>query len=168
MTTPTIVASDFIRNYLKLVHETDIRKALSKNGKAFRKLLKNIPPYKIDYAYATDKWTIKEIVQHVIDSERVFAYRAIAFARKDAALLPGFEEKDWAANAHGSTRAWDDLLDEYKSVRKSTRLMFASFTEDDLEQTGSADNQLVNVAALGLLIAGHVQHHMNIINERYL
>lgn len=168
MTPTTIVGSDFVRRYISLVTETDINEALSTNGKAFRKLLKSTPLYKVDYAYATDKWTIKEIVQHIIDAERVFTFRAISFARKDAAPLPGFEENSWAANAHTSTRNWDDMLEEFKSVRKSTKLLFASFTEEDLQQTGTADNKSVNVAAIGFLIAGHVQHHINIINERYL
>ncbi len=168
MTTPTIIASEFVRKYISLLNETDIHEALSNNGKAFRKLLKSIPAYKIDYAYGTDKWTIKEIVQHIIDAERVFTYRAVSFARKDAAPLPGFEENSWASNANTSARKWEDMLDEFKSLRKATKLLFASFTEDNLRQTGTADNTPINVAAIGLLIAGHVQHHINIINERYL
>ncbi len=168
MTTPTIVASEFVRKYISLLNETDVQEALKNNGKAFRKLLKTIPAYKIDYAYATDKWTIKEIVQHVIDAERLFTYRAISFARKDAAPLPGFEENYWASNAHTSTRSWEDMLDEFKSLRKATRLLFASFTDDDMQHAGAADNIPINVAAIGLLIAGHLQHHINIINERYL
>jgi hypothetical protein len=168
MATPNIIASEFVRNYISLLNESDVNEALSKNGKAFRKLLKHIPPYKVDYAYATDKWTIKEIVQHVIDSERVFTYRAMSFARMDAAPLPGFEENSWATNAHTSTRKWEDLLDEFKSLRKATKLLFASFTDEDMQHTGTADNKPINVAALGFLLAGHVQHHINIINERYL
>ena len=168
MITPNIIASDYIRKYISLVTEPDINEALNANGKAFRKFLKSIPHFKIDYAYATNKWTIKEIVQHVIDCERVFAYRAVSFARLDPSSLPGFEENHWAANAHTQSRDWKDMLEEFKTLRKSTRLLFKSFSEEDLQHTGTADDKPINVAALGFSIAGHIQHHINIINERYL
>ncbi|MEO5996518.1 MAG: DinB family protein [Chitinophagaceae bacterium] len=167
-TTYNIVASDFIRRYINLVKETDINEALSKNGKTFRKLLNGIPAYKFDYSYATDKWTLKEVLQHVIDAERVFSFRAIWFARKDPSPLPGFEENDWAAVSHGSTRNWEDMIDEFRSLRKATKFLFASFTDEELNYTGTANNNQLSVAAIGFLCAGHIQHHMNIINERYL
>lgn len=163
-----IIAPDYVMKYISLIQETDIQEVLSINGKAFRKLLKHIPSFKTDYAYATDKWTLKEVVQHIIDAERVFSYRALWFARKDPSPLPGFEENDWAANAHGSSRNWEDLMDEFKNLRKATKLLFASFSGEELNYQGLANSKPITVSAIGMLCAGHVQHHMNIINERYL
>lgn len=169
MITPyNIVSSEFTQLYINLVDQMGIQEALSKTGKSFRKLLKNIPEYKHDYAYATDKWTLKDVVQHVIDTERVFSYRAVSFARKDPALLPGFEENKWATSAHASTRDWDEMLDEFKNLRKSTRFLFASFHDHEMDYQGTANNSLISVAAIGYIFSGHLQHHINVINERYL
>jgi hypothetical protein len=122
----------------------------------------------VDYAYATDKWTIKEVVQHIIDAERVFAFRALWFARKDVSPLPGFEENTWADTLQGSTREWEDLLKEFKTVRKATMSLFASFTDEELAYIGTANNNSTSVAAIGFLCAGHIKHHIDIIEEKYL
>jgi hypothetical protein len=163
-----IVAMEFMQNYIKAVKEDDVLKALKKNTRQFSKFLKDIPGKKVNYAYAEGKWTIKEILQHIVDAERVFAYRALSFARKDATPLPGFDENSWAANADGAKRKWNDLVEEFKDLRKSTERLFGSFTDDQLRATGTANGNSVNVLALGFLPAGHVLHHMRIIQERYL
>ncbi len=163
-----IVSSEFTQRYINLVDQMGIQEALKTTGKSFRKLLKNLPEYKHDYTYATDKWTLKDVVQHVIDAERVFSFRAVSFARKDPALLPSFEEKEWATSAHASTRDWDEMLDEFRNLRKSTRFLFASFLDYEMDYQGTANNSLISVAAIGYLCSGHLQHHINIINERYL
>jgi hypothetical protein len=168
ITKKDIVAAGFFQQYLGLVDGDDVVKALKKSGKAFRKLLKEIPKKKIDFAYGPGKWSIKELVQHVIDAERVFSYRALSFARKDPTPLPGFEEKDWAANSQIVNRKWNDLCKEFETVRKSTELLFESFKSDQLLATGIASNQSINVLAFGFICSGHVIHHINIIKERYL
>ncbi len=162
------VAAEFYANYINCAPDTEVVKSIQKNTKAFRKFLKNIPAKKRNYAYAEGKWTIGELLQHIIDAERVFAYRAITFARKDKTPLPSFDENLWASNAHATTRSWEDSAEEFKAVRKSTESLFASLQEEDLLFTGTASNHPVNALALGYVIAGHVQHHMNIITERYL
>jgi hypothetical protein len=162
------IAAGFFQRYINEVKQEDVLEALEKNTDRIKKLLKEIPKKKIDFAYAHDKWTIKEMLQHMIDAERVFAYRALRFARKDATPLPGFEQNDWAASAPARERKWSELLEEFKAVRKSTELLFRSFDQEQLLQKGIASGQEVNVIALGFIISGHVEHHINIIKERYL
>jgi len=163
-----IIASEFYQRYIDLVEGDEVLKGLRQSSKQFKKLLKKIPKNKIDFAYAPGKWTIKELLQHVIDAERVFSYRALRFARKDPTPLPGFEEKEWAANAQIDNRKWSDLVEEFESVRKSTELLFESLKADQLLASGTASNHSINVLGLGYVCSGHVFHHINIIKERYL
>ncbi|HXB92119.1 MAG TPA: DinB family protein [Puia sp.] len=163
-----IIAADFYQPYLDQIKEVDINNALQKNTKQFRQFLKNIPRKKIDHAYAEGKWTIREMLQHIIDSERVFAYRALRFSRKDPTPLAGFDEGPWAAQAGGADRHWKDLVDEFKSVRNATEYLFASLSDDQLRFVGEANGRPMNAFTLGYIIPGHVAHHMRIIKERYL
>ena len=163
-----LILPDYTRGYVSLVEKDRLHEAIRKNTKAFRKLLRNIPDDKINYAYAPGKWTIKQMLQHITDAERVFAFRALWFARRDASPMPGFDENNWASHAPVTMRHWDDMVKEYRHVRKSTELMFRSFSLQDLQTQGISNNNPINVAALGYLCAGHVAHHINIIKERYL
>lgn len=130
--------------------------------------VRDIPMDKYDYRYAEGKWDIKDIIQHVIDTERIFAYRALAFARGDKTPLPGFEEADYAASALAGRRHLQDLLTELALVRQSTIMMFKSFTEADLLKTGTASGYTISVRAIGFVIIGHQNHHIKIFKERYL
>lgn len=163
-----IVAAEFHTNYIQLVKETEIEKALNKNTQQIFKFLKKIPHKKIDYAYAEGKWTIREILQHLIDAERVFTYRALRFARKDATPLPGFDENTWAIHSGASNRKWEELIKEFKAVRKSTEWIFHSFNDDQLRFAGEANGHPLNALGIGFIIPGHVAHHIRIIKERYL
>jgi DinB superfamily len=163
-----IVASDFNNAYIQLTKEEEIGKALEKNTQQFRKLLKKIPKKKIDYAYAEGKWTIREMLQHIIDAERVFAYRALRAARRDSTPLPGFDENSWAAHAGVANRKWEDLVEEFKVLRRSTELLFATFSDEQLTFVGEASGSQFNALAMGFLIPGHVAHHMRILKEKYL
>src|SRR5262245_52993179 len=106
---PELIAAEYFFKYINLVKEEDIIKAMKKNGKQFVKLLNDIPQKKHNYAYAEGKWTIKQVLQHIIDAERVFALRAIWFARKDANAQPGFDENTWASNAEVDDRKWKEM-----------------------------------------------------------
>ena len=163
-----LTVPDFFTTYTNAVNEKDLQEALQANTRRFRKLLKRIPHKKINYAYAEGKWTIKELLQHIIDAERVFVYRALTFARQDPAQLPGFDENNWAITAKAPKRKWPELIDEFKALRASTELFFASLDDNQLLQTGTASNKVISVAALGFVCAGHVAHHIRIIRERYL
>ncbi len=168
ITRKDVVAAEFFQRYINTSKEKNVIKAIKKSSEDFLGLLKTIPRKKIDYAYAEGKWTIKELLQHIIDAERVFVYRAMRFARKDATPLASFDENSWAANSRAASRKWDDLVKEFKAVRKSTELLFESFDDEQMLSKGTASNHEINVAALGFIAAGHVIHHQNIIKERYL
>ncbi|MBS1918204.1 MAG: DinB family protein [Bacteroidetes bacterium] len=162
------IAADFYHGYINAAKSDDVLKAIKTSTKDFKKLLADIPKKKIDYAYAEGKWTIRELIQHIIDAERVFTYRALRFARKDATPLQSFDEKSWTENSQANSRKWKDMVDEFKAVREATECLFKSFNEDQLLSKGIASNKEINVLALGFISAGHVEHHINIIKERYL
>jgi hypothetical protein len=120
-----------------------------------------------DHAYAPDKWTVKEVVGHISDSERVFAYRALRFARGDATALPGFDQDTFMAGSNFKSRTMDDLLEEMWSVRAATLSLAKSLPESTLSKRGTASDSPVTVRALLYIIAGHELHHMGILKERY-
>jgi uncharacterized damage-inducible protein DinB len=132
------------------------------------KFVQNIPMDKFDYRYAEGKWTIKDIIQHLIDAERIFAYRALCFARNDKTALPGFEENDYVDEAHATKRGIQDLLSELAVVRQGTLALFKSFSDEELVRKGIASNNPISVRALGFVIIGHQNHHQRVFEERYL
>ena len=146
-------------NYIQQVPENDLSEAFQKEGPSFIRFLESIPRGKQEYRYAEGKWTVKEILQHIIDGERVFAYRALRFARKDPTPLPGFDENLFAENAKPENRNWMDLMEEFKAVRKASELLFASFDEEQLNASGIASGHSNYVLAFGYVIVGHALHH---------
>lgn len=162
------VAATFYQNYIEKAEDIALPDGLRSNLKTAVKFFEAIPPKKRSYAYAEGKWTIRQLLQHIIDAERVFAYRALRFARKDATPLPGFDENIWAAVATAENRKWKDLLEEFVAVRKASILLYESFSTEELLLEGTASNNAINVMALGYIIPGHVNHHIDILNERYL
>lgn len=120
-----------------------------------------------DYTYAEGKWTVKEIVQHLIDTERVFAYRVLCFGRKDQTNLAGFDENLYAQNVDANRRKLSELLEEYQIVRLSNTYLFKHFSEEELAQTGIANNNAISIGAIGYIMIGHAVHHFNVIQERY-
>ena len=134
----------------------------------FIKFVQNIPLDKFDYRYAEGKWTIKDIIQHLIDAERIFAYRALRFARNDKNKLPGFEENDYVDEANATKRSIQDLLTELAVVRQATLSLFKSFSNEELLRIGIASNNQMSVRALGFTIIGHQNHHQRVFEERYL
>jgi len=169
MSTKTnVVSAEYFKRYINVVKEDDAMEALDNNLKSFLKLLKRIPRKKINYAYGEGKWTIKQVVQHVIDTERVFAYRALRFSKNEGVDLSGFDENVWGDNTPVDQRKWKDMIEEFKHLRKANIAMFNSFTKEQWLLSGTANNNLLNVTALGFMCAGHVQHHIGILKERYL
>jgi hypothetical protein len=127
-----------------------------------------IPEDKLNFRYAEGKWTIKDILLHLIDAERIFAYRALRISRNDKTELPGFEENDYVVAANASNREMVSIVEEYVSVRKATLTLFESFSEEQLLRIGKASDCSVSVRAIGYIIQGHEKHHLNVISERYL
>src|SRR6186997_852215 len=153
----------FYHNYINQVPDDDLREAFEKQSASLFRFLGTIPFEKYDYRYAEGKWTLKEMLQHIIDAERVFCYRALRFARKDPTPLPGFDENLFAENAKADKRNWNDLLEEFKVVRKATEWLYGSFDEEQLNATGTSNNSPIYVLAFGYISVGHAIHHMNVI-----
>jgi hypothetical protein len=159
---------DFYHNYINQAKGNDLMKAMRKQTGKFLLFLQKMPKDKRNYRYAEDKWTIKEVLQHIIDAERIFAYRALCFARKDASPLPSFDENSYAANAKVENRKWKDLVNEFLVVRWSTEYLFDSFDDEQLETAGTASGKSNYVLAIGFIIIGHANHHIKVMKERYL
>ena len=157
----------FYAAYIKNVPD-DAIKAFGEQLHTTNTFFKSIPEDKIDYRYAEGKWSIKEIVGHLIDNERVMSYRALAISRNEKQSLPGFDENDYIRESNYSKRDYSDLVEELKKVRESNLLMFKNFSEEILDRRGIANNSEVTVRAILFIITGHELHHINIIKERYL
>jgi uncharacterized damage-inducible protein DinB len=145
-----------------------ILKHLEENYKATKKLVLSLPAEKLLYRYAENKRTIKEVLVHIIDDERVYAYRAMCFARGEQTPLPGFEQDDYALNSGANERGIDNILEEYEAVRKSTIALFNGLPDSAFTKTGIANNNIDSVRALVYHLAGHELHHINLIKSRYL
>ena len=160
----------YFEQYIQLVAtgETSILEGLEKSQKVFEMLLRDVPKEKQEYAYAADKWTVKEVIQHIIDTERIFCYRALCFARNDKTDLPGFDHDYFVENDTANERNYDDLLDEMAVLRTATILLYKSFSGEALTRIGTASNNRMSVRALGYLFSGHQTHHLNVLKERYL
>lgn len=142
--------------------------ALYNNHTRVLEFIKNIPAEKEDYRYADNKWTIKQVLGHVIDTERIFCYRALCFARGEKQVLPGFEEDEYAANANLSNTDIVMQAEEFDVVRKATTLFYKQLDEKDLLRKGRSASGENNVLSIGFVICGHALHHLNVIKERYL
>ena len=159
----------YFEQYLQLVDQGKyIVENLIESQKEFDATLRNLDVSKHNFAYEEGKWTLKELVQHTIDTERVFTYRALCFARNDKTDLPGFDQDIFTQNDNSKERKFEDLLNEMKVVRESSIALFKSFPDEVLERTGVASNNKMSVRALGYLFSGHQIHHLNIVKERYL
>jgi hypothetical protein len=158
----------YFHGYINLVPEDELAEAFVSQSASFIRFLETIPPEKYDFRYAENKWTIQEVVQHVLDAERIFAYRALRFARLDLTPLPGFDENSYVISSNAHHRPWDKLVEEFKVLRRSSELLFQSFTEEQLQAGGTASNGPNYVLGLGFILIGHAMHHLQVVKERYL
>ena len=154
--------------YVSRVPDGDIVAALGKQLEETLALIRGISESRGDFRYAEGKWSIKELLGHVIDSERVFAYRALRFARGDTTPLSGFEQDDFVKGADFNKRTLADLAKEYEYVRRATISLFESLEDRAWERRGTANNNDVSVRALAFIMAGHERHHVEILRTRYL
>lgn len=157
----------FYAGYVNQVPDEDIFDFLKHQGESFVQYLYGIPAVQAAYAYAPGKWTLAEVVGHINDAERVFAYRAMRIARGETIDLPGFAENDYVANGKFGLRPYGSLIEEFRYQRMSNLHLYHSFDEEQLAILGKASGQPVSVRGLLYITAGHVQHHWNIIKERY-
>ncbi|MFD0862161.1 DinB family protein [Sungkyunkwania multivorans] len=154
--------------YIEALGETDLVTALKKGRDEFVNFLEAIPEDKWQYAYAEGKWTIAQLVLHLIDAERVFQYRALRFSRKDRTDIPGFEQDNYVATSDAQHRDKHSLIEEYTAVRNAGIHLFENFTDEMLLAIGTANKTQMSVRALGFVISGHQRHHQKVIQERYL
>ena len=165
---PTNEYSAFNATYIKALENVNLIEELEICLHDFIRFVQNIPMDKFDYRYAEGKWTIKEIIQHIIDAERIFSYRALRISRNDQTPLPGFEENSYVMQTNANARSIQQLLTEMAAVRQSTLLLFKSFTQEQLQLIGTASDNPISVRAIGFIIIGHQKHHQTIFQERYL
>lgn len=159
--------SPFSETYVSLVETGDIRKMLTDSLPAMAAFLTGIAEEKSDYAYAEGKWTVKQVLQHTIDTEKVFAYRAMCFARGEKQPLPGFNQDEYAAHVDVSGRSLADLKEEMLLARKLSSILFEHLSEEALKARGVASNYNVTVLAIGYILLGHWRHHERILQEKY-
>lgn len=158
----------YIQRYLDLIPTENWLEEMKKTGEKTVSLYSYLTEKQSNFAYAEGKWTLKELLQHLIDAERIFAYRALRFARKDRTELPGWDEETYAKHYFSFERSLQSLIDEFETVRKSSSLFFENLNVIQLSETGIANGNEISVKTIGKLIVGHNIHHLNIIEERYL
>lgn len=165
------IAGDFLPyfdRYISKVDAADHLEVLSKYGERLELFYKDLPETKADFAYAPDKWTLKDLLQHVVDTERIMSYRLLRIARKDETPLASFDENSYAANARAGERSFDSIKEEFLAVRRSTDLLIQSLQEDQLASAGLASGNRTTANAIVYIIFGHMIHHKTIVEERYL
>ena len=159
----------YYHNYIaQLPQETSILHRMEKQISDLREMVQNCDTKKANYRYAKRKWSLAEVVAHIIDSERIFATRALVFSRNDQTEYPGFEQDDYVKESNTENRTLQKMLDEFEHLRRGNILMFQGMSDEMFLRSGIANKNRMTVRATVYIIAGHVQHHMQIIRERYL
>jgi len=158
----------FYKGYVDLVGDMDLLPAQRHAGEVVRQLLDTLPEEIGTYRYQEGKWSVKELLNHMMDAERVFAYRALRFSRNDQTPLHPFEENDYAPQANAHARTIEQLAGEMRRLRETTIDLYSSFSAEMLQRTGTASSKKLSVLNLGYIIAGHDLHHRRVLVERYL
>lgn len=158
----------YYEKYLSLINEETVVEALQYNLENIKKMAAAIPPAKEEFAYAEGKWTIKQLLQHIVDTERILSYRALRFARKDPQQPLAFDENMYAVNSGVETKSLLQIIEEFEVVRNATLSLYKSFNNEALQATGKTAGGEVSVLAIGFFICGHGLHHINVIKEKYL
>jgi uncharacterized damage-inducible protein DinB len=159
---------EYYARYISQVPEGDLVSMLRDQVVDTVKLLQNLSPAQADYAYAPGKWSVKQVIGHLVDAERVFVYRALRVARNDTTNLPGFDENAFVENANFQSRTLPDLLEELQVVRAATIALIKNLDPSSFERRGTANGSPISVRALLYIVAGHERHHAAILRERYL
>ena len=157
----------YVQRYIDLVPEEDIIAGLEKQGRETSALLRSISEERGAWRYAPEKWSVKTVVRHFTDAERIFGYRALAIARGEKKPLPGFEETEYAAASDADLQRMRDLADEYESVRRSTVAFYRGLSPEAWKRSGSANNNPATVRGLAYTTLGHERHHLKVLREKY-
>lgn len=158
----------YFEGYISKVQTESAKKLAAQYGKALEAFYTGLPETKADYAYAPGKWTVKDLLQHIVDTERIMSYRLLRIARKDETPLASFDEKSYAENANAAGRSFTAIKEEFLAVRKSTDLLLQSLQPAQLAYAGIASGNRMTANALAYIIFGHMLHHKSVIEERYL
>lgn len=158
----------YYTQYVQKLQGENVLEFLEKGLIEVNDLMASLTEEKLQSAYAEGKWTIKEVLQHIMDTERIFCYRALRFARNDKTELPGYEQDDYAPFSGANERNSMEMLREYNAIRQATITMFQGFSNEMLERVGVASGSNMSVRAIAHVVAGHENHHMSVIKERYL
>ncbi|PKV51088.1 putative damage-inducible protein DinB [Aquimarina sp. MAR_2010_214] len=154
--------------YIAKAESPDIVKGLQSSQKEFVDFVQSIPEEKFTHAYAEGKWTVAEVLQHIIDTERIFAYRALCFARNDKTSIMGFEQDDYVPYSNANNYSKEELISDFVSARSNSISLFKSFTDEMLTRIGEASGSPMSARAAGYILEGHQKHHFEVIKERYL
>lgn len=165
---PSSEYNPFYQTYLLALGDVDLVQELIRGRDELVALLEEIPEDRLSFAYGEGKWTLAEVLLHIMDAERVFQYRALCFARNDQTSFPGFDQDEYVPQSNASARTKDDLLKEYKAIRESSLCLFNSFDDEILKRVGVASGSRMSVRAMGFIISGHQAHHLKIIRKKYL
>jgi len=164
-----LVKASYFDTYLKTLDSSDPTECLELSKRKFLEVVSEIPEHRLDHRYEQNKWSIKELIMHLLDTEMIFNYRALRIGREEAAQnLEGFDENAYANQARVDGLSKAELLHFFSTLRDSTILLYKSFSEDQLKKVGIASKHEVEVRALFLINAGHTLHHLHVIKERYL
>jgi len=158
----------YYEKYISLVIDNEVVPVLASQMTELQDIFATVPEEKGTYAYADGKWTIKEVLSHLIDAERIFAYRVFRIARGDKTAIEGFEQDGYIENSHANQRTFGELLDEMNLLRRANVLFFKNLGDEDWIRTGVANNAEISVRALAFIMAGHIRHHVTILRSRYL
>lgn len=158
----------YYERYISLVENDDILRRLELQITEVIDAFKAVSEDRGAFAYADGKWTIKEVLSHLIDGERMFAYRVFRIARGDKTPIEGFEQDGYIENSHANERSFKELLEEFELLRKANVLFFKNLKQTDWKRIGTANKKEISVSALAYIMAGHIRHHLNILSERYL
>jgi len=158
----------YYNTYVSLIEDNAVMPVLDAQAGDIRGMFSGVPEERGAFAYAEGKWTIKELLSHLIDGERIFAYRILRISRGDKTPIEGFEQDDYIETSNANNRSFADLLDEFDHERRANLLLVKNLTDEASHRMGTASNNPVSVRALVYIMAGHVTHHINILQERYL
>ncbi len=157
----------FYQTYFDAIGNQNPAEMIAEQSSVITDLLSGLDDSKANASYAPGKWSVKELLGHIIDTERIFAYRALSVARGETKSLPGFNQDEYVKKGKFNQRTLKSLIDEFITLRKANEVLFESFSRDDLEKTGIANDGVISVRALICIIAGHTMHHVSVLKDKY-
>lgn len=160
--------ASFYQKYVNLVPQGDIVALLQQSKDEMLAFLQTLEPSKWDFRYAEGKWSVRELLLHMIDTERIFSYRALRIARNDQTPLPGFDQDTYVPFSNATNRSWTSLISEYAAVREATIQLYNNFTPEMWQHTGISNHHPISTLALAHITYGHERHHLNVLQQKYL